>query len=239
MKDLESKLKEAQNSRIKLIVTDGVFSMDGSIAKLDKICNLAEKYGAMVMVDDCHATGFVGSSGRGSAEYHNVLDKVDIITGTLGKALGGAMGGFTSSSKEVIQILRQKSRPYLFSNSLAPSIVGASLKAFEIIQRSKKPIERLKENTKYFRTEITKMGFDILKGDHPIIPIMVYDAELSQIFSKRLLEKGLYVIGFFYPVVPQKMARIRVQISSAHTRDQIDFALQAFKSVGKELNIIQ
>ena len=239
MKDLESKLKEAQNSRIKLIVTDGVFSMDGSIAKLDKICNLAEKYGAMVMVDDCHATGFVGSSGRGSAEYHNVLDKVDIITGTLGKALGGAMGGFTTSSKEVIQILRQKSRPYLFSNSLAPSIVGASLKAFEIIQRSKKPIERLKENTKYFRTEITKMGFDILKGDHPIIPIMVYDAELSQIFSKRLLDKGLYVIGFFYPVVPKKMARIRVQISSAHTRDQIDFALQAFKSVGKELNIIQ
>tara|TARA_B100000965_G_C19550798_1_gene739909 strand:- start:409 stop:1590 length:1182 start_codon:yes stop_codon:yes gene_type:complete len=238
MADLESKLKKCDQSRIKLIVTDGVFSMDGTIAKLDVICELASKYNALVMVDDCHATGFVGPTGRGSAEYHNVLDKVDIVTGTLGKALGGAMGGFTSAKKNIIDLLRQRSRPYLFSNSLAPSIVGASLKALSIISQSNILIEKLNQNTSYFRKEINNLGFDIISGTHPIVPIMLYDAHLAQEFSKKLLERGVYVVGFFYPVVPKKLARIRVQISAAHTRDQLDFALKAFFEVGKELGTI-
>ena len=238
MKDLELKLKETKDYRFKLIVTDGVFSMDGSIAKLDKICVLAKKYNALVMVDDCHATGFLGETGRGSAEYHNVLDQVDIITGTLGKAMGGAMGGFTSSSKEVIDILRQKSRPYLFSNSLAPCIVGASIKAFKLLNQSDYLRKKLFQNTNYFRTEMVKIGFDLLPGEHPIIPIMLYDAEIAQEFSKQLLEKGVYAVGFFYPVVPKKLARIRVQLSSAHSIKQLDFALNAFLEVGKNLRLI-
>ena len=238
MIDLNAKLHESKDSRLRLIATDGVFSMDGSIAKLDKICDLADKHDALVMVDDCHATGFIGKSGRGSAEHHNVLKRVDIITGTLGKAMGGAMGGFTSASAEIIDILRQKSRPYLFSNSLAPSIVGAGIKAFELLSSSNDLREKLQKNTAYFRSEIMKMGFDVLPGIHPIVPIMLYDAKISQIFSQKLLEKGIYVIGFFYPVVPQKMARIRVQISAAHSKEQINNALDAFSSVGKELKII-
>ncbi|RPG60250.1 MAG: glycine C-acetyltransferase [Flavobacteriales bacterium TMED191] len=238
MIDLNAKLHESKDSRLRLIATDGVFSMDGSIAKLDKICDLADKHDALVMVDDCHATGFIGKSGRGSAEHHNVLKRVDIITGTLGKAMGGAMGGFTSASAEIIDILRQKSRPYLFSNSLAPSIVGAGIKAFELLNSSNDLREKLQKNTAYFRSEIVKMGFDVLPGIHPIVPIMLYDAKISQIFSQKLLEKGIYVIGFFYPVVPQKMARIRVQISAAHSKKQINNALDAFLSVGKELKII-
>ena len=238
MKDLALKLEEAKDYRFKLIVTDGVFSMDGSIAKLDKICVLAKKYNALVMVDDCHATGFLGETGRGSAEHHNVLDQVDIITGTLGKSMGGAMGGFTSSSKEIIDILRQKSRPYLFSNSLAPSIVGASIKAFELLNQSDFLRKKLFKNTDYFRTEMVKIGFDLLPGKHPIIPIMLYDAEIAQEFSKQLLEKGVYAVGFFYPVVPKKLARIRVQLSAAHTIKQLDFALNAFLEVGKNLRLI-
>ena len=238
MIDLNAKLHESKDSRLRLIATDGVFSMDGSIAKLDKICDLADKHDALVMVDDCHATGFIGKSGRGSAEHHNVLKRVDIITGTLGKAMGGAMGGFTSASAEIIDILRQKSRPYLFSNSLAPSIVGAGIKAFELLSSSNDLREKLQKNTAYFRSEIMKMGFDVLPGIHPIVPIMLYDAKISQIFSQKLLEKGIYVIGFFYPVVPPKMARIRVQISAAHSKEQINNALDAFSSVGKELKII-
>ena len=238
MIDLNAKLHESKDSRLRLIATDGVFSMDGSIAKLDEICDLADKHDALVMVDDCHATGFIGKSGRGSAEHHNVLKRVDIITGTLGKAMGGAMGGFTSASAEIIEILRQKSRPYLFSNSLAPSIVGAGIKAFELLSCSNDLREKLQKNTAYFRSEVMKMGFDVLPGIHPIVPIMLYDAKISQIFSQKLLEKGIYVIGFFYPVVPQKMARIRVQISAAHSKEQINNALDAFSSVGKELKII-
>ena len=212
--------------------------MDGSIAKLDKICDLADKHDALVMVDDCHATGFIGKSGRGSAEHHNVLKRVDIITGTLGKAMGGAMGGFTSASAEIIDILRQKSRPYLFSNSLAPSIVGAGIKAFELLSQSGELRKKLQKNTNYFRSEMLNHGFDILPGTHPIVPIMLYDAKISQVFSQKLLEKGIYVIGFFYPVVPKNMARIRVQISADHSKEQIEFALSAFSSVGKELKII-
>tara|TARA_B100000700_G_C14957424_1_gene814666 strand:+ start:157 stop:1341 length:1185 start_codon:yes stop_codon:yes gene_type:complete len=238
MKDLESKLIEANSSRFKFIVTDGVFSMDGSIAKLDIICDLADKYNALVVVDDCHATGFIGPTGRGSAEYNNVLDRVDIITGTLGKALGGAMGGFTSSSKVIIDMLRQKSRPYLFSNSLAPCIVGAGIKAFELLEKSNLLREQLNKNTSHFRSEMLKLGFDILPGTHPIVPIMLYDAKIAQEFSKRLLEKGVYVIGFFFPVVPKKLARIRVQLSASHTMKQLNFALNAFGEVGKELKII-
>ena len=238
MEDLEDKLIAARASRFRFIVTDGVFSMDGSIAKLNKICDLADKYNASVVVDDCHATGFVGATGRGSAEYHNVLDRVDIITGTLGKALGGAMGGFTSASKEIIDILRQKSRPYLFSNSLAPSIVGAGLKAFELLEKSNSLREQLNYNTKYFRSRMTNLGFDILPGVHPIVPIMLYDAAISQKFSASLLDRGVYVIGFFFPVVPRNLARIRVQLSASHTAEQLDFALDAFEQVGKELKII-
>jgi glycine C-acetyltransferase len=238
MIDLNSKLHEAKDSRLKLIATDGVFSMDGSIAKLDQICDLADKHDALVMVDDCHATGFIGKTGRGSAEYCNVLERVDIITGTLGKAMGGAMGGFTSASAEIIDLLRQKSRPYLFSNSLAPAIVGAGIKAFDLLSQSVQLREKLQQNTNYFRSEMLNFGFDILPGIHPIVPIMLYDAKIAQVFSQKLLEKGIYVIGFFYPVVPKKMARIRVQISAAHSKEQIDFALNAFQSVGKELKII-
>ena len=238
MIDLEARLIEAKHARFRFIVTDGVFSMDGSIAKLNIICDLADKYNALVVVDDCHATGFIGPTGRGSAEYHNVLERVDIITGTLGKALGGAMGGFTSSSKFIIDILRQKSRPYLFSNSLAPCIVGASLKAFELLDSSNLLRQKLHANTVYFRTEMRKLGFDLLPGKHPIVPIMLYDAGVAQDFSKKLLEKGVYVVGFFFPVVPKKLARIRVQLSASHTTQQLDFALNAFKEVGKELKII-
>lgn len=238
MGDLENQLKAASNCRIKMIVTDGVFSMDGSIARLDKICILAKRYNALVMVDDCHATGFIGATGRGSAEYNNVLNEVDIITGTLGKAMGGAMGGFTSAKKEIVDILRQKSRPYLFSNSLAPSIVGASLKAFNILSNSDNLRLQLNKNTNYFRSKMIKLGFDVLTGVHPIVPIMLYDAKLSQEFSTKLLDRGIYAVGFFYPVVPQKLARIRVQISAAHTKIQLDTAIKAFKEVGQELKVI-
>ena len=238
MIDLEAKLIEAKDARFKFIVTDGVFSMDGSIAKLNVICDLADKHNALVVVDDCHATGFIGPTGRGSAEYHNVLDRVDIITGTLGKALGGAMGGFTASSKSIIDILRQKSRPYLFSNSLAPCIVGAGIKAFELLDGSNLLRDKLHSNTRYFRTEMSSLGFDLLPGNHPIVPIMLYDAGIAQDFSRKLLQKGVYVVGFFFPVVPKKLARIRVQLSASHTTDQLDFALNVFKEVGKELKII-
>ena len=238
MQDLEIQLKKAFKARYKLIVTDGVFSMDGYIAKLDEICSLAKKYGALVMVDDCHATGFIGPNGRGTAEHHNVIDKVDIITGTFGKALGGAMGGFISSRKEIVEILRQKSRPYLFSNSLAPSIVSASIKAIEILSSSNDLIEKLQNNTDYFRDKIKALGFDIKDGTHPIVPVMLYDAKLAQIFASKLLEKGIYVIGFFYPVVPQNLARIRVQISALHSFREIDHLLLSFEEVGKELKVI-
>tara|TARA_B100000609_G_C17173405_1_gene412977 strand:+ start:123 stop:1304 length:1182 start_codon:yes stop_codon:yes gene_type:complete len=238
MQDLEIQLKKACKARYKLIVTDGVFSMDGYIAKLDEICSLAKKYGALVMVDDCHATGFIGPNGRGTAEHHNVIDKVDIITGTFGKALGGAMGGFISSRKEIVEILRQKSRPYLFSNSLAPSIVSASIKAIEILSSSNDLIEKLQNNTNYFRDKIKALGFDIKDGTHPIVPVMLYDAKLAQIFASKLLEKGIYVIGFFYPVVPQNLARIRVQISALHSFREIDHLLLSFEEVGKELKVI-
>ena len=238
MQDLEIQLKKACKARYKLIVTDGVFSMDGYIAKLDEICSLAKKYGALVMVDDCHATGFIGPNGRGTAEHHNVIDKVDIITGTFGKALGGAMGGFISSRKEIVEILRQKSRPYLFSNSLAPSIVSASIKAIEILSSSNDLIEKLQNNTNYFRDKIKALGFDIKDGTHPIVPVMLYDAKLAQIFASKLLRKGIYVIGFFYPVVPQNLARIRVQISALHSFREIDHLLLSFEEVGKELKVI-
>ncbi len=238
MKDLEQQLKKAQNSRFKIIVTDGVFSMDGFIAKLDQICDLADKYKALVMVDDCHATGFIGKNGKGTAEHCNVLGRVDIITGTLGKAMGGAMGGFTSGRKEIIEMLRQKSRPYLFSNSLAPSIVGASIKAFEIIENENHFKSELDKNTKYFRQKIQQLGFEIKDGIHPIVPIMLFDAKKSQLFASELLKKGIYVVGFFYPVVPKGLARIRVQLSASHTHNDIDFALEAFKKVGEDLGVI-
>ncbi|MBJ04979.1 MAG: glycine C-acetyltransferase [Flavobacteriales bacterium] len=238
MNDLELKLEEAKSQSIKLIVTDGVFSMDGSIARLDKICDLADKYSALVMVDDCHATGFIGPEGRGSAEYCNVLNRVDIITGTLGKAMGGAMGGFTSSKREIIELLRQKSRPYLFSNSLAPSIVTASIKAFELLDKSSDLRDQLNSNTRYFRSSLENLGFDVLPGEHPIIPLMLYDAKLAQEFANKLLDKGIYVIGFFYPVVPKNLARIRVQISAAHSLDQLERAIDAFRIVGQDLEII-
>lgn len=238
MFDLEQQLKHAKESRFKIIVTDGVFSMDGYIAKLDQICDLAEKYNALVMVDDCHATGFVGQNGKGTAEYCNVLGRVDIITGTLGKAMGGAMGGFTSGRKEIIDMLRQKSRPYLFSNSLAPSIVGAGIKAFDLIKKDNFLKKQLDKNTKYFRSKITDLGFQIKEGDHPIVPIMVFDAKKSQLFASEMLKKGVYVVGFFYPVVPKDQARIRVQLSASHKINEIDFALDAFHSVGKDLGII-
>jgi glycine C-acetyltransferase len=238
MADLERCLQESQGSRHRLIVTDGCFSMDGTIAQLDKICDLADQYKALVMVDECHATGFLGATGRGTIEYRNVLGRVDIITGTLGKALGGAMGGFTSGKREIIEILRQRSRPYLFSNSLAPSIVGGSLEAIKLLTESTALRDQLEENTRYFRSQMTAAGFDIKPGEHPIVPIMLYDAPLSQVFAKKLLERGIYVIGFFYPVVPKDQARIRVQLSAAHTRYHLDRAINAFIAVGRELNVL-
>ena len=238
MEDLEQKLIESKDAKIKLIATDGVFSMDGYIAKLDKICSLAEDYNALVMIDDCHATGFIGENGKGSAEYNNVLEKVDIFTSTLGKALGGASGGFTTGKKEIIDILRQRSRPYLFSNTLAPAIVAASLKVFDIISSSNKLITKLNDNKSLFRTKMTNLGFDLKEGDHPIIPVMLYDAKLAQKMAKKLFEKGVYVVGFFYPVVPKGQARIRVQISAAMSINDIEKAVNAFEEVGKSLNII-
>ena len=238
MQDLEAKLKEAQSARYRMIVTDGVFSMDGYIAKLDQICDLADKYDAMVMVDDCHATGFVGKTGRGTHEHCNVMGRVDIITGTLGKALGGAMGGFTSAKKEIVDILRQRSRPYLFSNSLAPSIVGAANKVIDLLSSSTELRDKLEANAKQFRSGMEAAGFDLRAGEHAIVPVMLYDAELSQRFANRLLEEGIYVIGFFYPVVPKGLARIRVQISAAHSSAHIEKAISAFTKVGRELGVI-
>ena len=238
MNDLEDKLKETSDCRTRIIVTDGVFSMDGTIAQLDKISELAKKYDALVMSDECHSTGFIGEKGKGVHELKNVMGKIDIITGTLGKALGGASGGFTSSKKEVIEILRQKSRPYLFSNTLAPSIVGASLKVFELIEKDNSLIKNLQKNTKYFREEMKNLGFDIVDGTHPIVPIMLYDAVLAKKMSEKLLEKGVYVIGFYFPVVPKDLARIRVQLSAGHTIEQLEKAINSFKEVGEGLKII-
>lgn len=239
MADLEEQLKSAQAQRYRIIVTDGVFSMDGDIAKLDAICDLAEKYNAMVMVDDSHATGFIGKTGRGTHEYCDVMGRVDIITSTLGKALGGAMGGFTSGKKEVIEMLRQRSRPYLFSNSLAPSIVGAASKVFDLLNSTTELRDKLELNTKYFKQGVMKAGFDIKEGDSPIVPIMLYDAKLAQQFADKLLEKGIYAIGFFYPVVGKGQARIRVQISASHTQSHLDKAIDAFTSVGRELAVVK
>jgi len=238
MNALEDCLKATRNKRTRLIATDGVFSMDGYVAKLDEITALAQRYDALVMVDDCHATGFFGPTGRGSAEYHGVLDKVDIVTSTLGKAMGGGMGGFTTAAQPVIDILRQRSRPYLFSNSLAPSLVAASLKVFEMIDESIDLCERVIENTAYFRQAMTDAGFDIKAGDHPIVPVMLYDAPLAQKMADALLDEGIYVIGFFYPVVPKGEARIRTQISAAHTREHLDRAVDAFTRVGRSLGVI-
>jgi glycine C-acetyltransferase len=237
MKDLEEKLREAKYARFRLIATDGVFSMDGFVARLDAICELAEKYNALVMIDDCHGTGVIGKTGRGTPEYRNVQGRVDIITGTFGKALGGASGGFTSGRKEIIEMLRQRSRPYLFSNTLAPAIVSASIKALELLTGSTKLVERLQKNTRYFRKKIKQTGLNVLDGVHPITPIMLGDAALAQKMAQRLLEEGIYVIGFSYPVVPKGQARIRVQISAAHTREDLDFAVEQFSAVGKDLGI--
>jgi glycine C-acetyltransferase len=239
MADLEAKLIESQAQRFRIIVTDGVFSMDGYIAQLDKIVELAEKYNALIMVDDCHSTGFLGKTGRGTAEHCGVMGKIDIITGTLGKALGGAMGGFTSGKKEIIDMLRQRSRPYLFSNSLAPSIVGAGIAVMDLLSSTTELRDKLMENTAYFREKMKAAGFDIKDGIHPNCPVMLYDARLSQVFSEKLLEEGIYVIGFYYPVVPKGQARIRVQISAAHERHHLDKAIAAFTKVGRELGVIQ
>jgi glycine C-acetyltransferase len=239
MLNLEAKLQESQAQRYRIIVTDGVFSMDGDIAKLDLICDLAEKYDALVMVDDSHASGFIGKTGRGTHEYNNVMGRVDIITSTLGKALGGAMGGFTSGKKEVIDMLRQRSRPYLFSNSLAPSIVGAASKVFDILSANTELRDKLEGNTKYFKEGVSKAGFELKEGDSPIVPIMLYDAKLAQQFADQLLEKGIYAIGFFYPVVGKGQARIRVQISAAHEKHHLDTAVEAFTSVGRELGVLK
>ena len=238
MKDLEIQLINAKDARSKIIVTDGVFSMDGTIAQLDKICELAKKYDALVMSDECHSTGFIGPKGKGVPEELGVMDQVDIITGTLGKALGGASGGFTSGPKEIIELLRQKSRPYLFSNTLAPSIVGASLAVLDVLEKDSSHLKKLKDNTKFFREEITRHGFEIKPGTHPIVPIMLYDDHLAQNMSKELLKLGVYVIGFFYPVVPRGQARIRVQISAAHSMEDIQKAIDSFVLVGKKLKII-
>ncbi|WP_339661003.1 glycine C-acetyltransferase [uncultured Polaribacter sp.] len=241
MKSLEEQLIEAnkQNHRFKIIVTDGVFSMDGIVAKLDEICDLADKYDALVMVDECHAAGFIGKTGRGTVELKNVMNRVDIVTGTLGKALGGAMGGYTTGKKEIIEILRQRSRPYLFSNSLAPAIVGASLKVFDLISDDTSLRDKLEWNTNYFRTQMEKAGFDLVGADAAIVPVMLYDAKLSQTMANKLLAEGIYVIGFFFPVVPKEKARIRVQLSAAHTKLHLDKAIAAFIKVGKELKIIK
>ena len=238
MEDLEARLKEAQEARSRIIVTDGSFSMDGTIAQLDKIVELAEKYDAVVMIDECHSSGFLGKTGRGTHEYRGVMGKIDIITGTLGKALGGASGGFTSGRKEVIEILRQRSRPYLFSNTLAPSIVGASIAVLELLSETTDLRDKLEANTKYFREKMTAAGFDIKQGDHPIVPIMLYDAVIAQNFAAKLLEEGIYVIGFFFPVVAKGLARIRVQLSAAHEQQHLDKAIEAFTKVGRELGVL-
>lgn len=238
MHDLEEKLKEASSARHRLIVTDGVFSMDGTVAQLDKICDLADKYEALVMSDECHSTGFMGRTGRGVHEYRNVMGRVDIITGTLGKALGGASGGFTSARKEIVEMLRQRSRPYLFSNTLAPSIVGASIAVLDMLSQTTELRDKLEKNTLYFRQKMTEAGFDIKPGEHPIVPIMLYDAALAQSFAAKLLERGIYVIGFCYPVVPKGQARIRVQISAIHQPEHLDQAIEAFVAVGKELEVL-
>jgi len=239
MADLEEKLKEASDLKHRIIVTDGVFSMDGTIAQLDKICDLADKYKALVMTDECHATGFLGKTGRGAVEYRNVMGRIDIITSTLGKALGGASGGFTSGRKEIIELLRQRSRPYLFSNTLAPAIVGASIAVLDLLSATTELRDKLEWNTQYFRKKMTEAGFDIRPGEHPIVPIMLYDAALSQQFAERLLKKGIYVIGFYYPVVPKGQARIRVQVSAVHEREHLDKAVNAFVEVGKELGVLK
>lgn len=241
MEDLEQQLIKAnqEGRRFKLIVTDGVFSMDGLVAPLDKICDLADKYDAMVMVDECHAAGFIGATGKGTLEAKGVMGRVDIITGTLGKALGGAMGGYTTAKKEVIEILRQRSRPYLFSNSLAPAIVGASIKVFELLEKDTSLRDKLEWNTNYFKAGMKAAGFDIIDGDSAIVPVMLYDAKLSQVMADELLRKGIYVIGFFFPVVPKDKARIRVQLSAAHTKEHLDKAIEAFTVVGKTLNVIK
>ncbi len=240
MEDLEKQLIAANENgaRFKLIVTDGVFSMDGLVAPLDKICDLADKYDALVMIDECHATGFIGETGIGTLEEKGVLGRIDIITGTLGKALGGAMGGYTTAKKEIIEILRQRSRPYLFSNSLAPAIVGASIKVFDMLKNDTTLRDQLEYNTNYFKKGMKNAGFDIVDGDSAIVPVMLYDAKLSQLMASKLLEEGIYVIGFFYPVVPKEKARIRVQLSAAHTKNQLDKAISAFVKVGESLNII-
>ncbi len=238
MSDLEVKLKESQGAKYRMIATDGVFSMDGDIAKLDEICDLADKYDALVMVDDAHATGFLGKTGRGSIEHRGVMGRVDIISGTLGKALGGASGGFASGRKEIIELYRQRSRPYLFSNTLAPAVVGASIAVFDLLSETTELRDRLEENTAYFREQMTAAGFDIRPGVHPIVPIMLYEAKLSQDMARDLLAEGIYVIGFYYPVVPKGQARIRVQLSAGHTREHLDKAIAAFTKVGKKYQVI-
>ncbi len=239
MVDLEAKLKESADCRSRIIVTDGSFSMDGTIAQLDKICDLADQYDAIVMIDECHSSGFLGKTGRGTHEYRNVMGRVDIITGTLGKALGGASGGFTSGRKEIIEMLRQRSRPYLFSNTVAPSIVGASIAVLDMLTETTELRDRLEHNTQYFRTKMTEAGFDIKPGDHPIVPVMLYDAVVAQNFASKILDEGIYVIGFFFPVVPKGQARIRVQLSAAHTQEHLDKAIAAFIKVGKELGVVK
>ena len=239
MNDLAVKLKEAAHCRSRIIVTDGVFSMDGTIAQLDRICDLADEFDAIVMIDECHASGFMGKTGRGTHEYRGVIGRIDIITGTLGKALGGASGGFTSGRKEIIDLLRQRSRPYLFSNTLAPSITGASIAVLKMLSETTELRDKLERNTKYFRQKITEAGFDIKAGEHPIVPIMLYDAVVAQNFAAKLLDEGIYVIGFFFPVVPRGQARIRVQLSAAHDQHHLDKAISAFTKVGKELNALK
>lgn len=239
MEDLEAKLKESSSCRSRIIVTDGSFSMDGTIAQLDKICDLADQYNAIVMIDECHSSGFLGKTGRGTHEYRGVMGRIDIITGTLGKALGGASGGFTSGRKEIIEMLRQRSRPYLFSNTVAPSIVGASIAVLDMLTETTQLRDQLEYNTKYFRTKMTEAGFDIKPGDHPIVPIMLYEATVAQQFAAKLLDEGVYVIGFFYPVVAKGLARIRVQLSAAHQQQHLDQAIAAFTKVGKELGVIK
>lgn len=239
MAELEQRLQEAQAQRFRLIVTDGVFSMDGTIAQLDKICDLADKYDALIMVDDSHSTGFVGKTGRGTHEFRNVIGRIDIITSTLGKALGGASGGFTSGRKEIIELLRQRSRPYLFSNTLAPAITGTSIAVLDLLSKTTELRDKLAENTRYFRDNMTAAGFDIKPGEHPIVPIMLYDAKLSQQMAEAMLEEGIYVIGFYYPVVPKGQARIRVQLSAGHSRKHLDQAIAAFTKAGKKLGVIK
>jgi len=239
MTDLEAKLKEAASLRSRIIVSDGVFSMDGTIAQLDKICDLADKYDAIVMIDECHASGFMGKTGRGTHEYRGVMGRIDIITGTLGKALGGASGGFTSGRREIIDLLRQRSRPYLFSNTLPPSIAGASIAVLNMLSETTELRDKLEGNTKYFRKKITDAGFDIKPGEHPIVPIMLYDAVVAQNFAAELLNEGIYVIGFFFPVVPKGQARIRVQLSAAHEQKHLEKAISAFTKIGKKLNVLK